>query len=291
MRNTLYLFVLLMIVWGCSNENKVESAELAATGADTALPATDTSAMPKIIRTADMRMRVSNALKTKEAITKNLQTLGGTTIESTLTRNVASTERIQKSPDSLLEVSAFYYQVSMKVSVPATRLEDFLHQTQGLAVYIDEASMKRDDQQLKYLENSLLSANRKKLMDMTAAKKLSKTGELYTAVGLNDDYVRRKIENMHIDQQVRFSTVRLEFYEGNSVSQVTIANDKLSDFGPPFFSRLWMNILAGWMFFKEFLLLLAHLWMLPLIGLITYLVIKRYKSRRDSLKTVTLPQP
>ncbi|WP_165305053.1 hypothetical protein [Pedobacter sp. SYP-B3415] len=283
MKRNAYLVVLIPLIWACSSDKKIESASLAEMGADTVLSATDTAAELKVIRTADLRMRVGNALQTKQAVVAELQRQGGLTIESELNRVQVSNERMRQSADSLMEVSSFYYEGRMKVSVPAPNLDEFLNHVQGMAVYIEQESMKRDDQQLTYLENSLTAANRKVLLDMTAKKKLSRQSDVYSAALMSDDYVKRKIDNMKIDQQVRFSTVVLAFYESNSISRVTVANDNLANFRPPFFSRLWLNMASGWIMFKELLLLLAHLWMLPVLGLITYIVLKRV--RKTTVKT------
>ncbi|MCX3267073.1 DUF4349 domain-containing protein [Pedobacter agri] len=87
---------------------------------------------------------------------------------------------------------------------------------------------------------------------------------------------------MSIDARVKYSTITLNFYQDNTVSTMTVANDNLYDYRPGFANRLWLNILNGWTIFKEIILALANLWILFLVGLGVFFII-RYFVRKNKI--------
>lgn len=125
-----------------------------------------------------------------------------------------------------------------------------------------------------------------------ALKTINKTAKrqgnnVETSMFIKDDYVDKKIENMKIDDLVKFSTITLNFYQDNTVKILIVNNDNLYDYQPSFFQRLSINIVDRWVYFKEFILAISHLWMLPVIGFIAYFW-TRYYANRKKVKGLSL---
>ncbi|MGY3053613.1 hypothetical protein ACVWYG_001813 [Pedobacter sp. UYEF25] len=170
--------------------------------------------------------------------------------------------------------------------IPSDKLDNFTNSVAKLAIFINSQSLKMDDQSLNYLANKL----KVQIYEATAAKINAPEKKKSTALRLSalssDHLVDRKIENMEINQRVKFSTIKLVFYQENTIQTIIVANDSLADFRPSFFNRFWLNVLDGWGIFKEFILVLANIWVLILISVAVIFGIKYCSTRRQLTKTI-----
>ena len=85
-----------------------------------------------------------------------------------------------------------------------------------------------------------------------------------------------------IDNRVKYSTITLNFYQDNTIKTMIVANDDVYDYKPAFANRLWLNIVNGWTIFKEIILAIANLWMLFLVGIGVFFII-RYFMRKNKM--------
>lgn len=242
----------------------------------------DTTASPKIIKTADVRFRVKDVQQTKEKLTKEITAQGGSVAEFSIQSLVQETEKVTYSLDSLKEITSYRKQGRLVAKIPSEKLDDFINLIAKSAVFVDEQSMKMDDQSLAYLANKLKAQNRTEALKALNQRK-NKNGDVGTTMYIKDDYVDKKIDNMNIDNRVKFSTITLDFYQDNTINTTIIANDRISDYGPGFFKRVGLNLWAGWSFLKEFILGLITLW--PFIGIVVgVFFIVRYFVRKSKLR-------
>src|SRR5690606_8625059 len=101
--------------------------------------------------------------------------------------------------------------------------------------------------------------------------------------------VDRKIENITIDNQVKYSNITLSFYQDNTIKTLIVSNDNIYDYKPGFFRRLGLNLIDGWAYFKEFVLFLSKLWLFYVVGAVAYFVIRHYTKKQKN--TTMLPPP
>jgi hypothetical protein len=87
---------------------------------------------------------------------------------------------------------------------------------------------------------------------------------------------------MVIDSKVNYSIITLNFYQDNTVQKLVVGNDRLQDYRPNFFTRLWLNLQNGWVIFMEVILAIANLWMLIFILVIGYLAYKHFRKVRTT---------
>lgn len=277
MKKYFIYIAIVLVVWGCQNANKSHESAAAAAAS---LEVSDSTLVEKIIKTADMRFRVKDVQQTKEKLSAAIKAEGGNIAEFTIQSNIQQTDKVKYSADSLLELTAYRTEGAVTAKIPSDKLDEFTNKVAEMAVFVDFQSMKLDDQSLVYLSNKLKNQHRTEAanqLDKHAGKKSNSIG---TALGVKDDYVDKKIQNMQIDSRVQYSNITLNFYQDNTVKKMIVANDSLYDYKPDFLRRFVLNIQNGWIIFKEFILMLTNLWMLILLLFAGYFTFRYYRKRR-----------
>lgn len=282
MKKYLIYCVFAMTAFGCNqvSKNGESSAEIL-----NKIENGDTIMESKIIKTADMKFRVKDVQNTKEMISAILKADGGTIGEVSINSNIQNTEKVKYSADSLLELTAYRTEGVIMARVPSEKLDDFTNKVARMAVFVDHQSLKFDDQSLSYLTSELKSINRaeavaqiekkaNKKKEVIASKDVSKS------LALKDEYVDQKVRNMSIDSRVQYSDVTLNFYQDHTVKQVIVGNDNLSDYRPPFFQRVIVNLQSGWFIFKELILMILNIWSILLLIAIGYLAYRYYRKQQ-----------
>lgn len=238
---------------------------------------------PKIIKTADIKFRVQNAWKTKTQINNELRVCGGTLVESSIQSNIVQKEYSKYSTDSLLEISAYNTVGAVTVKVPSENLDKFVDAVIGYADFVDYQSIKFDDQSINYLINKMKTQNRvaaSNAMEKIVTKK--KEEQVEKVLSMRDNVADQKAANLSVDNQVKFSTITLNFYQENTIKKLIIANNNLTDYRPAFFKRLGINLLNGWGAFTEIILVLANIWILLLLIVGAGFGINYYKKKHNS---------
>jgi hypothetical protein len=278
MKKILICCVITIAAFGCSSDKR--SYERSADSTQSNLEAVDSLAEAKVIKTADMRFKVKNVQETKENLSAVIKGEGGMVAEFSVNSVVQRTEQVKYSADSLLDLTSYGTEGLIVARIPSDKLDDFTNKVAKLAVFIDSQSMKQDDQSMVYLSNKLKSRNRVEAVEQLNKHATKKSNNVETSLNVKDDYVDRKIENLAIDNQVKYSTITLNFYQPNTVKKLMVGNDNLYDYRPGFLNRFWMSIQNGWTIFKEFLLLLATIWVWILIGTVGYIFYKQYRKKQ-----------
>lgn len=277
MKKYLLCAAIALTVFGCNSEKK-ELADLEN------LDAADTTSISKIIKTADMRFRVKDVQSTKEQLSEKINEQGGAIAEFSIQSSIKESDKVKYTTDSLKEIISYQREGFLVAKVPSEKLDDFTNSVAHMAIFVDNQAIKMDDQSIVYLSNKLKNRNRANAASQID-KIANKRSNIETSLSIKDDYVDRKIENLAIDNRVKFSTITLSFYQDNTIKTFIVTNDDLYSYKPSFFQRLGLNLLSGWTIFKELLLGLANLWMFILIAFIAYFTI-RYYNRKNKLAVV-----
>jgi len=280
MKRNIIAIAIVLAFFGCQNEKKDYASTSTAESTDTIAP--DSSATPKIIKTADMRFRVKDVQQTKEQLSKALRAEGGTIAEFSIESSIQEMDKVKQSTDSLREITAYRTEGYLVAKIPSDKLDDFTNKIAKMAVFVNSSSMKMDDQSISYLANQLKAQNRVEAIDKINKVATRKSANIESSLNIKDDFIDRKIENMRIDQSVKYSTISLNFYQDNTVKTLIVANDNLYDYRPGFANRLWLSLVNGWTIFKEIILAIANLWLVILVGISSFLLI-RYFVRKNKL--------
>ncbi|KQC00493.1 DUF4349 domain-containing protein [Pedobacter sp. Hv1] len=273
MKKYVVCIVLALVVFGCSQEKK----EYAATSEAIMADSTAKEDLPtKIIKTADMRFRVKDVQRTKEQLSATIKAQGGTVVEFSIQSSVQESDKVKYSVDSLKEITSYQKEGLLIAKIPSEKLDDFTNTVARMAVFVDHQAMKMDDQSIAYLANQLKAQNRVDAVKQINKVSTKKSANVESSLYIKDDYVDKKIENLNIDDKVKFSTITLNFYQDRTVNTFVVGNDNLYDYRPGFFQRLGLNIVDGWTIFKELILAISKMWMLVVLAVVLFFGIKYY---------------
>ncbi|WP_426326346.1 DUF4349 domain-containing protein [Pedobacter sp. R-06] len=281
MKRNIIAIAIVLTIFGCQKSSDKYASSEALVANELRMP-TDSTAVAKIIKTADMRFRVKDVQNTKEQLSKTIKAEGGTVAEFSIESTIQETDKVKQSTDSLKEITSYRTQGYLVAKVPSERLDEFTNTIAKMAVFVDHQSMKMDDQSIAYLANKLKAQNRVDAIEKINKVASKKSANVESSLYIKDDYVDKRIENMQIDSRVKFSTITLNFYQDNTVKTMIVANDNLYDYRPAFINRLWLGIVNGWTIFKEIIIAISNLWMLILVGIATFFTIK-YFIRKNKL--------
>jgi hypothetical protein len=280
MKKNLFSIAIIVVMFGCNGEKKYASnKEYVEASVMMDSTASDTTAVPKIVKTADMRFRVKDVQQTKELLSANIKAQGGTVTEFEIQSTVQESDKVKYSIDSLIEITSFRKEGTLIAKVPAEKIDDFTNAIAKMAVFVDHQSLNIDDKSIAYLANKLKAQNRTEAIKAINQAGTKKGNNVESSLYIKDDYIDKKIENMYIDDKVKFSTITLNFYQDNTIHQLIVGNDHLKDYGPGFFKRIGLNLITGWSFLKEFVLGLVTLWPLFVIGIVIFLVVRFFIRR------------
>ena len=282
MKKYLICIAIATSIYGCNSDKKdYASSDYTSTESlDSTVSSKDTASTPKIIKTADIRFRVKDVQHTKEQLSLTLKAQGGTVSEFSIQSYIDESKKVKYSTDSLKEIISYRKEGMLVARVPSEKLDDFINVVAKMAVFVDQQAMKMDDQRIIYLANKLKAQNRVEALKTINQTAKRKGNNVETSLSIKDDYVDKKIENLSIDDRVKFSTITLNFYQDHTVKTYIVGNDNLNDYRPGFFQRLGLNLIDGWLIFKELILVIANLWMLILVGLLTFFVLRYYLRKR-----------
>jgi hypothetical protein len=279
MKKFLVLLFVIVAFLGCNSEKTSFGDTSDETSAS--LESSDTTLTEKIVKTADMRFRVKSVQQTKEKLSAAIKAEKGTVAQFALQSHIQRSEKVRYSADSLVELTSYRTEGSITARVPSDKIDEFTNKVAKMAVFVDEQSMTMDDQSIAYLANKLKNENRVEAVKQLNKHASKKSNNVETALYLKDSYVDKKIENMLIDTQVSYSTITLSFYQDNTLQKLVVENDRLEDFRPDFFHRLWLNIQNGWVMFMELILAVANLWMLAVLFALGYFAYKYYHKNKS----------
>ncbi|MCX2586021.1 DUF4349 domain-containing protein [Pedobacter sp. MR22-3] len=283
MKRNIIAIAIILTIFGCNNANKNDQ-NVEAKESIMAVDSVATVAEPKIIKTADMRFRVKNVQNIKEQLSQTIKAQGGTVAEFSIESIIQETQKVKQSVDSLKEITSYRTEGYLVANVPAEKLDDFTNTVAKMAVFVDNQSLKLDDQSLAYLGNRMKAGNRIEAANQMNKVAGRKSTSVETSLNIKDDYVDKKLQNLSIDNRVKYSTITLQFYQDNTIKTTVVANDDIYDYKPAFGNRLWMGIINGWTIFKELIIGLANIWALILTGVAIFFLI-RYFIRKDKIKT------
>lgn len=281
MKRNIIAIAIVLTIFGCQKSNEKYASSEVLVANELRIP-TDSTAVAKIIKTADMRFRVKDVQNTKEQLSKTIKAEGGTVAEFSIESTIQETDKVKQSTDSLKEITSYRTQGYLVAKVPSEKLDEFTNTIAKMAVFVDNQSMKMDDQSIAYLSNKLKAQNRVDAIEKINKVASKKSANVESSLNIKDDYVDRKIENVQIDGRVKFSTITLNFYQDNTVKTMIVANDNLYDYRPAFVNRFWLGIVNGWTIFKEIIIAISNLWMLILVGIVVFFAIK-YFIRKNKL--------
>jgi hypothetical protein len=290
-RNLLMAIFTVFILFSCSanqTEKQLMPAtdQLAQTISSSAAVMNEKDSGRKFLRTTDLKFRVKDVATATYGIENIVSRHGGFIRYTNLASQVNDKSVIQVSPDSSMEITRYAVTNTITLSVPNNLLDTTLKDLAVHIDYLDYRVIKAEDVSLQLFANSLetnrsekfqqrlgngVDQNRKKLAETTEAEQ-----RLMAARQAEDE---AKLANLDLNDRVNFSTVKIDIYQNEGVLRQMVAFEKeIPPYRQGFFAALKDSIVQGWFIVEYILLLVVRFWVLILIGIGGYLLIKKYAA-------------
>lgn len=281
---------LLLSIFGCNNgENRLEKNNSHSGSAVSTIVSSsaaiennkDTSR--KFVRTALLKFKVKNVIKSTYNIEDIAIKHGGFVIYTNLTSNITDVTKIAISIDSTLETTNYIVTNSITLRVPNTKLDTILKEIASNIDYLDYRTIKAQNVALQMLSNNLTQKrsekNAERLTITNSGKKLTETIIAEEVLLSNQEQSdNAKISNLSLKDQVNYSTISLSIYQGQAIKGELVFNEKNIDaYEASFGSKLLESVKFGWEILEGFIIFLTKLWELFLFSIVAFWLYKKYR--------------
>ena len=241
----------------------------------------------KFVRTADLKFKVKNVAKSTYAIENIVAKNGGFVTFTDLKSNINEKSETKISQDSTLETTRFTVDNTITLRVPNTQLDTVLKSMVNQIAFLDSRLIKADDVSLQLLSNKMaqkrLTSHQKRLekgID-TKGKKLNDiTNAEDKVLGRQTENDETVLQNLSLEDQVKYSTVTLYLYQRESVLQEMVANEKsINAYRPHIGLQIWDSLKTGWFMFEAIIAFIVQLWTLLLITVLGILAYRKYVKK------------
>jgi len=277
-RNLLVLPAVVLLA-ACSNGSHSKYDGSNADYAASADTVTQTPDSIRLVKTAEMNLKVSDVSKASDDIAVLTKRYHGIVMRHHMQSDVEQSHDVQLSNDSVMRVSSFNATANLTVKVPPDSLEQFMTRVAKLGLYVNVRKMDIEDKTLDYIAAKLKSQNRAEVDSERKTGKI-KFKNPDAIIKLKDDITNERISNMQVDAGVKSSVVDLALYQNNTIITEVMANDDLSVYQIPFVSRVGLAIAHGWSVFADLFVGLLNLWVFILAGWLGWLAYCFYKKKR-----------
>ncbi|MFV8465851.1 DUF4349 domain-containing protein [Flavobacterium sp. LB1P62] len=238
----------------------------------------------KFIRTADLKFKVKNVPQSTYAIENATNKFGGYVTYTNLQSTISDQIETKISQDSILETTKFSVENNIIIRVPNTKLDTLIKVIAKQIAFLDYRLIKADDVSIQMIKNQFIQTrkeNHRKRLEKAIDTKGKKLNDITIAESDLEDQQEQndssKIENISLQDQVNFSTLKLEIYQPESLKQEKIANTKdKSDYQTNIGIEILDALKNGWYMLKEIIVFIFNLWAILLIGTVGFIVYKKY---------------
>jgi hypothetical protein len=241
----------------------------------------------KFIRTADLKFKVKSVIASTYAIEELVNRQGGFVTYTNLTSHIDYTNTTAISSDSSLETTHFTVTNSIILRVSNMKLDSTLKEISKNIEFLDYRIIKADDVALDILSNNMVQnrvgKNTERLNSAidNRGKKLNETTTAEDLVFNRQEQAdNAKIANLHLKDQINFSTVNLTIYQQQTIKRELVYNEKnIDEYEPGFGSKLAEAVKFGWHGLESFFLLLVRMWAFLAFVIVAYLFYRRLRSK------------
>jgi hypothetical protein len=246
----------------------------------------------KFIRTADLRFKVKNVIKATYAIEDIIRHFDGFVTYTNLNSSINYTTQIAVSADSSVEMTYYTVENSMTLRVPNVKLDTTLKTIAAHIDFLDSRVIKADDVALQLLANQMTQSrvgkHEERLINAidNRGKKLNETTNAEeNLLNKQEQADHAKISNLSLKDQINFSTVTLSIYQRQSVKVELIPREKkMDEYKQGFGTQFLGSLKYGWEMLETFIIAIAKIWWLIVLGFLCYFIIKKITNRVDKQK-------
>ncbi|MEZ0181850.1 DUF4349 domain-containing protein [Flavobacterium oncorhynchi] len=285
--------IIITVLFSCKKADYAsgESADLKMAADSTAVSSSAAvekkDSKQKFIRTADIKFKVKNVVKSTYAIENATQKFGGFVTYTNLQSNIHDQIKTKISQDSTLETTKYSVENNITIRVPNTQLDTVIKTIAKQIDFLDFRIIKADDVSLKLLANNLSqkrsSASEKRIEKAidTKGKKINDVIDAEnTLANQKEQNDNSTIENLSLEDQINFSTITLQLYQNETIKQEITAGEKdPSDYKPNLGIQIIDALKSGWLILQSILVFFVNLWPFILIGIAGFFIYKKYGKK------------
>lgn len=283
MRYTFLVLIPLFWLTACNN-----SPEAYIKTADSVTLANDVSSLTsgsrKIIRTADIRCRVSNVYDAASKMEDITRSLDGLVADSKMENAITHSETVNYKPDSQKLVRSYTGTAHLTLRVPFFYLDTLMKQIPALSDFIESRNLKQQDVTLAYLSNSM--RNEAAGVAPPVVVKKEGSNELVknpkvTAIDSDkqDVVIDRRVQNLQLLDDANYATIQVELYQPDITDVQIIANPAYTK-QVPFFTSVSLALSNGLDFVKALIVVMIQVWPIWVMGIIVVGVYKAFRKRK-----------
>jgi hypothetical protein len=216
----------------------------------------------KLIKTVNYRFEVANVTKSTDAI------------------ELAVKKYPAYISSSNIHLENPILENKITIRIQSDYFNDLLKEIDQQAVFVNFRDVKTDDVEKEFvdLESRIKTKREVEARYMEILRK--KTGtieELLRAeeqIGELHEEIEASISRVnYLKDQVRYSTINLEFYQ-------TIAQEVKAENTPPFYDKIREGLETGWRGIVSILVALAYIWPLVVLGIVVYVFAKLRRKKK-----------
>ncbi|PDS21707.1 DUF4349 domain-containing protein [Flavobacterium branchiophilum] len=237
----------------------------------------------KIIRTADIKFKSTNVVKSTYAIENAVSKFGGFVTFTDLNSQIIEKSEVKIAQDSILEITKYTVLNDMTIRVPNTKLDTVIKIIAKEIDFLDSRQIKADDVSLQILANQLAQvrknahATRLENAIDTKGKKVTEISnaeeDLETKKQENDE---KKLDNLSLKDKVDFSTLSLQLYQNESIKKDIKPSEKM--FRQGFGLKIVDGLQFGWYLIEDMITFVIQFWSLIVLSLLGFILYKKYSK-------------
>jgi hypothetical protein len=286
--------VIIVLLFSCKKADSTSAQDESLNNVAESTAVSSTAAVErkdskqKFIRTADIKFKVKNVVKSTYAIENATQKFGGFVTYTNLQSNIHDEIKTKISQDSTLETTKYTVENNITIRVPNKQLDTIIKTIAKQIDFLDFRVIKADDVSLKMLANQLSqkrSSTTEKRIENAIDSKGKKINDVMEAENslanqkeANDNTT---IDNLSMQDQINFSTITLQLYQNETIKQEKIASEKDSNaYKPHLGIQVLDSLKSGWYILEAIFVFLINLWPFILIGFGGFFVYKKYGKKQ-----------
>jgi len=243
----------------------------------------------KFIRTASMKFKVKDVVKTTHIIENVILKSEGFIIKSNIMNQNLTSERINISKDSTLVRQEYNLAADLELRIPYALLDSVLRQITPLAVIVDHRTIEATDVTTQLMDEKLKQQRLSKKQQRVSTAINTRSGKLEDVVAAEEtlDYAmeqadKAKIKEFSVNDKINYSTIHINVYQDRiSYSEKVVRqSESVKEYTPGFGSRSLDAIKAGWGAICELFIFLITIWPLLLIIGIGVFIFFKYRRKK-----------
>lgn len=240
----------------------------------------------RFIRTAELKFKTQNVVKTTYAIEDLTSRMGGYVAYTNLTSGINNSETRNISPDSSVVVTHYTISNEMTLRVPNAKLDSTLKLIARHILYLDYRIIKADNVALQIHANNLAvkrTGKYQKRLTTAIDKKGTKLNETTNAeeslLDKQQDADDATISNLSLEDQINYSTITLSIYQKQGVMRELTANEEnVKEYEPHIGLKILYALRNGWDLLQSILIFVFDIWGLILLAILGYVGYRQYRK-------------